>query len=33
MSNKKVCITVNSHFNSRETNNLNTSNSDDVTGN
>ena len=32
-SNKRGCITVNSHFNSSETNSLNKSNSDDVKGN
>ena len=32
-SNKRRCITVNSHFNSSETNSLNKSNSDDVKGN
>ena len=32
-SNKRICISVNSHFNSSETNNLNTPNSDNVIGN
>ena len=32
-SNKKICITVNSHLNSSETDNYKTSNSDDVIGN
>ena len=32
-SNKRRCITVNSHLNSNETNNLNAPNSDDVVGN
>ena len=32
-SKKRICITVNSHFNSSETNNLKTSNSDNVIGN
>ena len=32
-SKKRICINVNSHLNSSETNNLNTSNSDNVIGN
>ena len=32
-SNKSRCTTVNSHVNSNESNNLNTSNSDNVIGN
>ena len=32
-SRKRMCINVNSHINSSESNNLNTSNSDNVTGN
>ena len=32
-SNKRICVTVKSNFNNSETDNLNTSNSDDVIGN
>ena len=32
-SNRRICITVNSHFNSSETNHLNASNSNDAIGN